>query len=108
MIYRKKIVAFAGAAGVLFGASTALSQGTTTVACNDTSVLPNPVFMAGSSAFEPILSQLAVQSQRSRGFPSSMILFPPASACPRFLPLRTIPRRNRFRHCPLLHSRPHR
>jgi hypothetical protein len=60
MTHRKPIIALAGAAGMLLGASVAIAQ-STTVACNDTSVLPNPIFMGGSSAFEPILSQLAVQ-----------------------------------------------
>jgi hypothetical protein len=78
MTYKKKIVAFAGAAGVLFGASTALAQGTTTVACNDTSVLPNPVFMAGSSAIEPILSQLAVQIAAKQGV---SIIYDPNGSC---------------------------
>ncbi len=78
MTYKKKIVALTGAAGVLFGASTALAQGTTTVACNDTSVLPNPVFMAGSSAFEPILSQLAVQIAAKQGV---SIIYDPISSC---------------------------
>ena len=61
MTYRKQIVALTGAAGFLLAASTALAQGSTTVACADTTVLGNPVYMAGSSAFEPILGQLAVQ-----------------------------------------------
>ena len=78
MTYRKQIVALTGAAGVLFGASTALAQGTTTVACNDTTVLPNPVFMAGSSAFEPILSQLAVQVAAKQGV---SIIYDPISSC---------------------------
>src|ERR1035437_8662373 len=60
MTHRKPIVVLAGAAGMLLGASSVYAQATT-VACSDTSVLPNPVFMAGSSAVEPILGQLAVQ-----------------------------------------------
>ena len=60
MRHNRSIIALAGTAGMLLGASTASAQ-STTIACNDTSVLANPVFMGGSSAFEPILSQLAVQ-----------------------------------------------
>jgi len=60
MTQKRIIVALAGAAWSFLLASTGAAQ-TTTVACNDTSALPNPVFMGGSSAFEPILSQLAVQ-----------------------------------------------
>ena len=78
MTYKRSIVALTGAAGMLLGASAALAQGTTTVACNDTSVLPNPVFMAGSSAFEPILSQLAVQIAAKQGV---SIIYDPISSC---------------------------
>jgi len=90
MTYRKQIVALTGAAGFLLAASTALAQGSTTVACADTTVLGNPVYMAGSSAFEPILGQLACRSKRSRGSPSSTPLSLRVTACSRFLPLRTI------------------
>jgi hypothetical protein len=78
MTHRKLIVALAGAAGGLLVASTAGAQPTTTAACNDTSVLPNPVFMAGSSAFEPILSQLAVQIAAKRQI---SIIYAPISSC---------------------------
>ena len=77
MTYRKQIVALTGAAGMVLSASTALAQ-TTTVACNDTSVLPNPIFMAGSSAFEPILSQLAVQIKAKQNV---SIVYDPISSC---------------------------
>jgi hypothetical protein len=77
MTYRKQIVALTGAAGMVLSASTALAQATT-VACNDTSVLPNPIFMAGSSAFEPILSQLAVQIKAKQGI---SIIYDPISSC---------------------------
>jgi hypothetical protein len=77
MTYRKRIVALTGAAGLVLSASTALAQ-STTVACNDTSVLPNPIFMAGSSAFEPILSQLAVQIKAKQGV---SIIYDPISSC---------------------------
>ena len=78
MTFSKQIVALASAAGLLLGASAALAQGTTTVACSDTSVLPNPIFMAGSSAFEPILSQLAVQISAKQGV---SIIYDPISSC---------------------------
>src|ERR1700690_918140 len=77
MTYKRQMVALAGAVGVLLGASTALAQATT-VACSDTSVLPNPVFMAGSSAFEPILSQLAVQIAAKQGV---SLIYDPISSC---------------------------
>jgi len=63
MTHSRSIVALAGGAGMLLVASTAAAQ----VACNDTSVLATPVFMGGSSAFEPILSQLAVQIKAKQG-----------------------------------------
>ena len=78
MTYRKQIVALTGAAGFLLAASTALAQGSTTVACADTTVLGNPVYMAGSSAFEPILGQLAVQIKAKQGI---SIIYSPISSC---------------------------
>jgi hypothetical protein len=77
MNLRRIIVALAGASGTLLFASSALAQ-STTVACNDTSVLPNPVFMGGSSAFEPILGQLAVQIKAKQGI---SIIYSPISSC---------------------------
>lgn len=77
MNLRKMIVALTGAAGMLLGASSALAQATT-VACSDTSVLPNPVFMGGSSAIEPILGQLAVQIKAKQGV---SIVYKPISSC---------------------------
>jgi len=53
------------AALLLAGAGAAFAQ--TTVSCADTTVLPNPVYMAGSSAFEPTLAQLAVQIKAKQG-----------------------------------------
>jgi len=90
MTYRRRIVALTGAAGLVLSTSTALAQ-TTTVACNDTTVLPNPIFMAGSSAFEPISANSLCRSRRSRMYQSSMTRFPRASACPRFRLQSTIP-----------------
>ena len=77
MTIRRAIVALAGTAGMLLGASTASGQ-TTTVACSDTSVLPNPVFMGGSSAFEPILGLLAVQIKSKQGV---SIVYAPIASC---------------------------
>ncbi len=77
MTIRRAIVALAGTAGMLLGASTASAQ-TTTVACSDTSVLPNPVFMGGSSAFEPILGLLAVQIKSKQGV---SIVYAPIASC---------------------------
>lgn len=56
----------AGVGGLLFALSPALAQ-TTTIACGNTDVLPNPIYLAGSSAFEPILGHLAVQIRAKQG-----------------------------------------
>lgn len=63
-------------ATILLGGQ-ALAQ-TTTVACSDTSVLPNPVYLAGSSAFEPTLAQLAVQIKAKQNI---SIIYDPISSC---------------------------
>jgi hypothetical protein len=57
---------FTGLAGFFIALAPAFAQ-TTTIACGDTSQLPNPIYLAGSSAFEPILGQLAVQIQAKQG-----------------------------------------
>jgi hypothetical protein len=56
----------AGVGGLFFALSPVWAQ-TTTVACGDTSQLPNPIYLAGSSAFEPILGQLSVQIRAKQG-----------------------------------------
>ena len=77
MTHRKLIVASAGAVGMLLGASAGPARAAT-VACSDTSVLPNPIFMGGSSAFEPILGQLAVQIQAKQAV---SIVYAPIASC---------------------------
>ena len=64
----KRCLAMSAASAALFlaGAGAAFAQ-TTTVSCDDATVLPNPVYMAGSSAFEPTLAQLAVQIKAKQG-----------------------------------------
>ena len=56
----------ASVGGLFFALSPVWAQ-TTTVACGDTSQLPNPIYLAGSSAFEPILGQLSVQIRAKQG-----------------------------------------
>jgi hypothetical protein len=48
------------------------------ITCSDTSRLPNPVFMAGSSAFEPVLSQLALKIGAKQGV---SVIYSPISSC---------------------------
>ena len=74
---KKKVATIAGLGVALLSAAPARAQ-TTTVACNDTSVLPNAVYMAGSSAFEPTLAQLAVQIEAKQGI---SIVYDPISSC---------------------------
>jgi len=77
MTQRKLILTLAGAAMALLQATPGLAQ-TTIINCGDTSQLPNPVFMAGSSAFEPILGSLSVQIAKSQGI---SIIYSPISSC---------------------------
>ena len=65
----KRSLAMSAASAALFlaGTGAAFAQ-TTTVSCDDATVLPNPVYMAGSSAFEPTLAQLALQIKANQGF----------------------------------------
>ena len=77
----RRIVALTGALGALVFPSGVHAQTacpTTQVACSDTSALPNPVYMAGSSAFEPILRQLAIQINAVYGV---SIIYSPISSC---------------------------
>jgi len=62
---------------VLLRVTPGIAQ-TTSINCGDTSQLPNPVFMAGSSAFEPILASLSVQIKKSQGI---SIIYSPISSC---------------------------
>jgi hypothetical protein len=77
MMENKLTVLIIGVAALLPAASPARAQ-TTTIACGDTSQLPNPVYMGGSSAFEPILGQLAVQIKAKQGI---SLIYSPISSC---------------------------
>ena len=77
MIQKAITLVSAGVAALSLAASPAFAQ-TTTIACGDTTQLPNPVFMGGSSAFEPILGQLAI---RIRDKQSVSIIYAPISSC---------------------------
>jgi hypothetical protein len=77
MIHRKKAASFAGLAVALLAAAPASAQ-TTTVACDDATVLPNPVFLAGSSAIEAMLAQFAVQVRAKHGI---SIIYSPIASC---------------------------
>jgi Cys-rich repeat protein len=62
---------------VLAAAAPAAAQ-STTVACDDATTLPNPVYLAGSSAIEPTLAQLAVQVTAKQGM---TLIYNPISSC---------------------------
>lgn len=78
MMYRKRSTMMAGLAIALLLSAAPAGAQTTTVACSDTSVLPNPVYMAGSSAFEPTLAQLAAQIKAKQGM---SIIYSPIASC---------------------------
>lgn len=77
MTRRKLIVALTGAGMALLRVTPGMAQ-TTSINCSDTGTLPNPVFMAGSSAFEPILASLSVQIKKSQNI---SIIYAPISSC---------------------------
>jgi hypothetical protein len=73
----KKILAASASCAAALLASTVVAQ-TTIPNCNDTTMLPHPVFLAGSSAFEPILSQLAVRIAAQQGI---SVIYGPSASC---------------------------
>jgi ABC-type phosphate transport system substrate-binding protein len=56
----KTACALASAVGVIGAGAQVRAQGATPP-CSDTTAFPNPVYMAGSSAFEPTLARLALK-----------------------------------------------
>lgn len=56
---KKTLCALAGALGLLGGSARAMAQ--VTPPCDDATLFPNPVYMTGSSAFEPTLARLALK-----------------------------------------------
>jgi len=77
MTRRKLVSALTGAGIALLWVTPGMAQ-TTSINCGDTGTLPNPVFMAGSSAFEPILASLSVQIKKSQNI---SIIYAPISSC---------------------------
>jgi ABC-type phosphate transport system substrate-binding protein len=77
LMMRHKLGLTGGLAVALLYAQPLLAQ-TTTVACSDTTILPNPVYIAGSSAFEPMLAQFAVQMKAKQGI---SVIYSPISSC---------------------------
>ncbi len=63
--------------GMAMSAATPAAAQTTNISCDDTT-LPNPLYLAGSSAFEPTLAQLSLQIAAKRGM---SIIYQPASSC---------------------------
>ena len=57
------LVAGAGALGLFVapGAAFAQDAGTTVPSCNDATMFPNPIYLTGSSAFEPVIQAMANQ-----------------------------------------------
>jgi len=77
MTQRMKNSTLVGLAVALLGAAPARAQ-TTTVACDDPTVLPNPVYMAGSSAIEAMLARFAVQLKAKQGVD---LVYAPIASC---------------------------
>ena len=81
MIHKRAILVTAGIAGILWVPTQAAAQNacpSVQIACGDTTKLPAPIYMAGSSAFEPILGLLAVRIQKKQGV---SIIYSPISSC---------------------------
>ncbi len=66
-------------AGALLSAQAAKAQ--TTVMCNDTTTLPNPTILTGSSAFEPTVKQLAVKLSASTEATPTTIIYQVPGSC---------------------------
>ena len=77
MTQKRHLMIATGLATALLSAAPGMAQ-TTTVACNDATMLPNPVYMAGSSAFEPTLKQLAAQIRAKQNI---SIIYSVVSSC---------------------------
>lgn len=71
---RRFLACGAAAAGCLLAAQTARAQ----VMCNDTTTLPNPIILTGSSAFEATVKQFAVKLS-AETTPTSIIYQVPGS-----------------------------
>jgi hypothetical protein len=79
MIQRRLALAcFATTAAWLASSDAFAACPTIAIACNDTTQLPSPLFMAGSSAFEPVLSQMALKIAAKQGV---SIIYSPISSC---------------------------
>ena len=65
--------------GALLTAQSARAQ--TTVMCNDTTTLPNPTILTGSSAFEPTVKQLAVKLSASTEATPTTIIYQVPGSC---------------------------
>ncbi|MGD0837066.1 MAG: hypothetical protein ABSB49_10540 [Polyangia bacterium] len=77
----QSVAVLLGVASTVLGLRLALAQTAcpaTPPACSDTGSFPNPVYLAGSSAFETVLSQLALQIKAQQNV---SIIYSPISSC---------------------------
>jgi hypothetical protein len=74
----EKNLRISAALGLGMALAVATPAAAQTVACDDATVNPNPVYLAGSSAFEPTLAQLALQVSAKQGM---SIIYQPISSC---------------------------
>jgi hypothetical protein len=78
MNFRKTLIA--GSAAAAFGllASPARAD---MPSCTDATVFPNPIYIAGSSAFEPTASYMAIKAAAAAGNDKASIIYFPSGSC---------------------------
>ncbi len=74
----EKNLRISAALGLGIALAVATPAAAQTVACDDATVNPNPVYMAGSTAIEPTIAQLALQITAKQGM---SLIYAPASSC---------------------------
>jgi hypothetical protein len=80
MNLRKTLIAGSAAA---FGSLLAgMAHGQTVLPnCNDTTMFPNPIYLSGSSAFEPTAGNMAIQLSKLTGADQVTIIYSATSSC---------------------------
>src|SRR5262245_47959369 len=76
---RKTLIAGSAAAFGFLLAGNAHGQAVPN--CNDTTMFPNPVYISGSSAFEPTAGNMAVQLSKLTGADQITIIYKATSSC---------------------------
>jgi hypothetical protein len=78
MNFRKTLIA--GSAAAAFGllAGTAHAD---MPSCTDATIFPNPIYLTGSSAFEPTASYMAIKAAAATGNDKASIIYFPSGSC---------------------------